>query len=411
MNRNIIYTALLAAMLMLVSCGEDRTHEYYEITEENQWTYTAMKDSYLWASGIKKPARSSFFASPSKFFASLLAKDDKVSFFTDSVSEGSYGMMFTLMRDPLGEKMGRYYALALFVEPGSPAYAAGIRRGTWISAIGGKALSSSSSKLLQSGEATSVVTKEIDYDDENGRYYWTQGDTLSMPKASDVPGSAIYLDSIYSIRSAKAGYIVCRSMNGVSFAKEVQDIMLSFAAEDVADVIVDLRYCSSGTLANAAVMASTLVPSALAGTPFAVLKGEEESADTVYSFGEPLASLGDKRVFFIIGNCTKGVAELLVESVNQSRGMYDVMTVGARSAGANVLTKEIASPYGFSINPAVAYLCTPDSSVLPASGITPDYALNELEEVKHVYPLGSQQEYILRNVEYIIVNGALPAAQ
>ncbi|MBR4065278.1 MAG: hypothetical protein IKJ97_00835 [Bacteroidaceae bacterium] len=404
-----MFMSMLLALPLLLSCGEDRTHEYLEMTEENQWTYSTMKDVYLWAGEMNAPDRKSFFGTTSKFFSSLLVKKDKVSFFTDSVSEGSYGFKFSLVRDPLGEVMSRYYALVLYVEPGSPAHSAGIRRGTWISGIDGKNLNSSSGKQLQSGAAAMVATSIIDYDDENEKYFWVQGDTLSMQHSVALENRAIFMDTLLDMRSGKTGYLVCRNMNGTSFADDVQKTMLGFAAADVADIIIDLRYCSEGTIENAATLASILVPQTLNGNLFATLKGKGD--DVIYNYAEQPINLSDKRLFFIIGNETKGIAELLVESVNASRGMHDVIIVGTKSAGANVLTRNYMSPFGFSINPAVAVIQASDGEDLQAEGIAPDYPLNELEEGKYVYPLGNRQEYILRNLEYFIINGFMPQEQ
>jgi hypothetical protein len=72
------------------------------------------------------------------------------------------------------------------------------------------------------------------------------------------------------------------------------------------------------------------------------------------------------------------------------------------------MTETFESPYGFSISPAVAYLFASDDNALQSSGILPDYPINETEDPKHIFRLGSEQEYILRNVEYLIVNGILP---
>ena len=153
---------ILTALISFVSCGEDRTYEYLEKTAENQWIFSTMSEEYLWADEIKTPERSGFFSTPSKFFASLLVKSDKASFFSDSTATTSYGMQFALMRDPLGEKMSRYYALVLNVEPGSPADAAGIVRGTWIATVNNKALTSSAAAQLTSGNAISMGTQAIE---------------------------------------------------------------------------------------------------------------------------------------------------------------------------------------------------------------------------------------------------------
>ena len=81
------YLSLLIALVvaMFTSCGEDRTHEYYEKTEENQWIYSKMKEVYLWRDQIKEPSRTTFFSNTTKFFNSLIYSGDKVSYFTDTI--------------------------------------------------------------------------------------------------------------------------------------------------------------------------------------------------------------------------------------------------------------------------------------------------------------------------------------
>ena len=83
---------ILLTIAMLCSCGEDRTYEYLELTQENQWIYDTMKEAYLWNDSVKKPARKNFFAVSEKFFSNLLFRSDNFSFFTDSASTTSYGM-------------------------------------------------------------------------------------------------------------------------------------------------------------------------------------------------------------------------------------------------------------------------------------------------------------------------------
>ena len=404
-NRLYKLSLLFTALITFASCGEDRTYEYLEKTAENQWIFSTMSEEYLWADEIKSPERSDFFATPSKFFTSLLARTDKTSFFSDSTATTSYGMHFALMRDPLGEKMSRYYALVLNVEPGSPADVAGIVRGTWIATVNDKALTSSATALLTSGDAMSIGTQTIEFDDDKEKYVWTAGDTLQLQPSVKVTTKAIPFHAVYNVRSSKIGYILCNTLNGSTITEEFQDIILDFLSQNVTDIILDVRYCTGGTLENAANIASAFVPTSLAGTPFATLTGKEEE-----TLAHPVSPVNasDKKLYIIMGNATKGAVETLIASVNASRGMYDVLTIGASSAGANVLTREFQSPFAFSINPAVALISASNGIELSAAGIAPDYPLDELEEIQHIYPLGNEREYILRNVQYLIVNGNMP---
>ena len=216
------YISLIFALLatMLISCGEDRTGEYLEMTQENQWIYSTMKDVYLWGEEIKQPEHSQFFSNTSKFFSSLLNKNDKVSYFTDTIKNESYGILATFMRDPIAEQPSKVYALTLFVEPGSPADIAGVKRGTWISGVDGKELTISNTNILISGNAIKLTTEKIDYNDEEMRYFWEQSDTLNMGNATEITNHNILFDTIYSIRDKKAGYILCNSFNGEDFIEK-----------------------------------------------------------------------------------------------------------------------------------------------------------------------------------------------
>ncbi len=408
-NRNI-FIIYFITLLAIVSCGENRTHEFFDLTKENQWIYTTMRKEYLWSDQIKPQERSKFFVPSSTFFTSLLYKDDKASFFTDSVYAGDYGITFTLMRDPILEVPNKVYALVLFVEPESPAGIAGIERGTWISAVNGKKLTTSSSSMFTSGSDTKFATEYIEYDDVEDKRYWVQNDTVTVTASVAYGMSDINLDTVYQVRDKNIGYIVCNSFNDDNFIERINRVAEDFITQNVTDIVVDLRYNNGGTITNAAHMASMLVPTSLAGTPFCTLKKSDNVVDTVYNYMYPEYTLGDKRVFFITGEATRGVAELLIASVDASRSAYEVMTIGGKSAGSNMMVEKIISPYGFSINPATAYAYSSDGNMLSTSGITPDYELDELAQVdQQVYPLGNEQEYLLFNATYIITNGTLPA--
>ena len=408
MRKRNIFILCAISILTFFSCGEDRTHEYYELTKENQWIYNTMKDVYLWKEDIKTPERSYFFSTYSKFFSSLLNKNDKASFFTDELSTDNYGMSVALMRDPIAATPSKVYALVLYVEQGSVAHKAGIRRGTWISAVNNKELTISSESTLLHGNAVKLKTEYIEFDNEENKHFWVQSDTIEVEASTPHTVNNICLDSIYNVRSNKIGYILCNTFNGDDFTDKAHSAIEKFITNGVTNVIIDLRYNTGGNITNAASLASMLVPSDCLGTPFCILKDREEEIDTVYNFSEQPYNIGDKKVYFIIGEETSGTAELLVNSVNMSRDMYDVLIIGENSAGVNIMVENINSPYGFSISPAIAVAYCSNGNIQPAEGITPDYSIDELENKTNIYPLGEEQEYLLYNTFYIITNGTAP---
>ena len=408
MMKRTTYLSLVIALVMAMfsSCGEDRTHEYYDLTQENQWTYSKMQVVYLWRDMIKEPSRSTFFSTTTKFFSSLLYSGDKISFFTDTVSAGSYGITFAVMRDPIGERPSKAYALVLMVEPGSPADIAGVERGTWISSVGGTALTTSRYSMLQSGGNTNLVTEYIDYDDDVQRYCWNAGDTLQIGASRDCSERALYLDTVYTVRSKNVGYLVINNFNGDDFIDRTQNALLRFAASEVNEVVIDLRYCSGGSIVNAASLASSFVDPELYGTAFCNLLDADGETDTTYCYAAQQTSLSENRLHVIIGEQTAGAGELFVTALNKSRSMYDLMIFGAKSKGVNTMTSRFESPYGFAINPATNYIALSGGEQLTA--VAPDYSVSELQHVENIHPLGSEQEYMLYNILYYSTNGALP---
>ena len=405
------YLSLVAMLVvaMLTSCGEDRTHEYYDLTEENQWIYSRMKEVYLWRDKLKEPSRNTFFSKPSKFFSAILYSGDKTSFFTDTVSFGSYGMTFAVMRDPIGERPSKTYALVLMVEPGSPADIAGVERGTWISSVGGASFTTSKHSMLEYGGNTSLVTEYIEYDDDEQRNCWYVGDTLQIAAAREYVARAFLLDSIYTVREKKIGYLVLNNFDGDGFIENTQDALMRFAAEDVENVIIDLRYCTGGSMANAAALASSLVEPELYGTAFCKFVDANGETDTTYCYSAQRALLCDKRIYLIVGGRTTGTGELFAAALNKSRSMHDVVIFGEKSAGVNTMSERIESPYGFAINPATNCMGLASGELL--SGVVPDFQVNELGQIENIYQLGSEQEYILYNIFYYSINGSLPGKQ
>ncbi len=405
--KNLIYTII--ALLLLSACGEDRTYEYLEITQENQWTFAKMNEVYLWSDSIKKPTRKEFFGNTGRFFSSILLKEDRFSYSTDSVTSAGYGFDFALMRDPLGKQNSKSYALVLFVEPGSPADVAGLKRGDWISKVGKNALNSGNYGYLERGGATTLYTARIVLDEESMLYVWQQGDTLQLPAASDIQPTALYLDSVYSMRGHNVGYMVCNRFAADS-GEDIAAACERFAAKGVSELIVDLRYCSGGSIAVANSVASALFPQSSQGETFCRLSynAYNSSMDTVYTL-VPSRTLGLEKLFFICSESTRGAAEVLIASARTVLGYNNAIVIGEKSFGEYVMTEEYVSPYNFSISPAVAYVENDNFSL--AYGVEPNYTLDELADFYSVYPLGSTQEYMLYNTLYLIVNGRMPAGE
>lgn len=399
---------LLVAAILFIACGEDRTYEYYKLTEENQWIFSQMQSNYFWGDTMKQPARNKFFASGSSFFESLLKKGDKTSFFCDSTFRTSYGITFSIVRDPLAIKASKSYAAVLFVEPGSSADKAGVKRGMWISRIGKSDVTANNYGYLERGETTTVYTSEIVPDTIEGSFVWADGDTITLAAATTVEPTTLPLDTVYNIPDHKVGYMLCNRLENI---EEISTILSRFSAEGITDLIVDLRYCNSGSLETAAHFASAIAPEAL-GNTFCSLRYNESnsSKNRDILFGTQPAALNLWRVYIITTSATRGTAEAFTAALRMTMGGDRVQLVGTTSAGENMHTQSIESPFDFTINPAVAYIYTPDDAPLSSDGQTVDYEISELS-LPVIHKLGDINETLLYSTLYLILNETVPPTE
>ena len=403
-----VTTYLFFAVLFLLGCGEDRTYEYLELTQENQWIFQKMQDVYLWNDSIKRPDRQTFFAKSGNFFAALLQKGDKFSNFTDSAVSTGYGMSYAVMRDPLGVQKSKAYALVHFVEPGSPAASAGLKRGDWITKIGKNSISTSNYGYLDRGEAATVYTSEIVLDEQSMEYVWQDGDTLQMGVATTLLPCDVYVDTVYSMRGHRIGYMVCNSFLHKG-GERVLAAMDRFREQNITELVIDLRYNGGGSISVANELASMIVSPNSVGGVFCKLAHNSLNSeqDTVYKYLQA-NSLSLDKLYVICGEATRGAAEVFIAAMQKSLGYSNVVLIGETTAGENVYTRTFESPYNFAINPVTAFVENGEGVSMFTGGIVPNHAINELADYYKIFNLGDTQEYILYNTVYYIVNGSFP---
>lgn len=399
---NTIFALFFAASL-IISCGEDRTYQFLELTEECQWIYAQMKEHYLWNDSIKQPARSKFFSKSTDFYKSLLQKEDKTSFYGDSATDTSYGLSFLLMRDPLGVQPSKNYALVLNVEPNSPAHRAGVSRGMWIASVGGKEPSSSNRTMLVNGKATTLCVKNIIFDEEQQQNAWSAADTLSVDIAEYNSPVAVPVDTVYNTGTRKAGYVVLNNFNEGEAASSLYAAVLQMNEQQVNDIIIDLRYNSGGSLAEAAECASILADDANAGKLFCSTRSNALLSQAEEYLFEPASQLNPiARIHIIVSSATASVAQLFVAALRQTVATQQMTVIGKTANVRPYITQKLVSPYGFSISPVVATVYTSDGNILSSNSVVIDNRLDELENITHIYPLGDTRETLLNKALSVV---------
>ena len=301
MKRNIYLTGLLLTVASLLSsCGEDRTHEYIEKTEEDQWIANQMKDVYLYYQEIPELKSENYFYPVDEFFPMLLASHDRYSYLEmkeesrtrSYLQPVTYGMDVVVSNDPTGTTTHQT-ARVLLVLPGSPAEQAGIKRGDCITAINGKNVSSSNADLLTTGSGVSLTLSTPMTDPTTGNIVWMpETREVTLPAAVAMENNPFFVQKVIERNGRKIGYLVYNEfMRGrddnntddVAYMQQMLSVFQQFRQAGVNDFILDLRYNQGGYVTSAQELGSLLAPSSALGQEFAHFEFNDKRQDLNYA--------------------------------------------------------------------------------------------------------------------------------
>lgn len=407
MNKVIAYIGIFLSLLTIYSCGEDRTYEYEEKTQHNQWMLEVMLDQYLWADTLAsyEPTWKSFFAKPSEFLSTLTSKtgqSDSWSYVevdtiaSDSHERGyfnhinTYGYDFKLMTDPTGQTT-KSVLRVLTVYPGSPAEQAGLKRNDYICSYDSYKITSNNVSKLQKGVARSLEVRHLEVDDE-GVFYWSDTTTLSMSASTYVEDDAFPVSSILDVEGVRVGYLMCTRLlaypeekgtgrtSDTTYRDKLDQIMQKMKQSGVTEFVLDLRLCNYGTLDMAQRLASYVVaPQYLGETFVKTYRNENHTSENItLSYDTSLGNLGLSRLYIITGSYTQGAPEWLIHSLQHTMGAENVYLLGEATQGQNVMTEEVGYQYYVHLYPVVAYVADGNGDYDYGS-ITPTETLKELE--------------------------------
>lgn len=430
MNKTITWISalLLAAVMLLTACGEDRTGEYIAKTEQTHWIEAQMSENYLWYSDIPSLSETDYFSKADVFFPKLLSSKDRFSYIEmlDTTStrtphilaNSTYGFEYILTTDPTGTT-SRIFARVGLVLPGSPAKQAGLKRGDWIILADGNNLSTSNSTLLEQGAGVTLALDSLVYDQEQTKWAWKADTTyLDVPASVYMENNPIFLTTVYTTESGKkVGYMVYNEFktgptpNDPSDTTFMADMQKQFAAlknEGVTHFVLDLRYNNGGYVQVAQELASVLAPASALGGEFAHLEFNDKQQSRNYAidlstqYSSSNLNLSD--LYVLTGDYTASSSELII---NGLRPYMNVYIVGVQTVGKNVAASQINSPYHFIIFPITATVYNKNNESDYANGFTPDYAIDE-DQYAVWYELGNPQEVLLKNALSLIETGVAP---
>jgi C-terminal processing protease CtpA/Prc len=279
------------------------------------------KDIYLWYKQIPATFTGQSYTDLQKLMTGLRQYSTEPGF-TSAVDRWSFAIKQKEW-DDVSSGISGDFGLGVFfnadndlrvklVEKASPAGKAGIRRGWRITKINGNSnISTSNTDLVIKGVFESTATSFTFQKPDNS----TVDINLTAATYQEHP---ILVDTVYNIASKKIGYFALNSFLGDTseMYREFARIFSRFEREQVADVIVDLRYNGGGYVSVQERLANYLAPAAANGN--IMMKQEFNDKYTSYnstSNYRKLGSLNLNRIFFIVSNSTASASELLINNL------------------------------------------------------------------------------------------------
>ena len=336
--------------LLLAACGGGGSSDApvppasCSVADQKDWLSTYMDDWYFWYRLAPRPDPAPYADVDSYFLAQLYTGTDaKVPadrwsrsestesfnrFFGDGATRG-YGISVA------GLELGRDATRPLYVryvEPRSPAAAAGVQRGDQVMQLNGRSAAAviaaddySALTAAQTGETLTLVLRR------------GGADRSVVLRAADfnltpVTGAAV----MQTAGGRRIGYVNVKDM--ISQALDPMDTAFAqFKAAGVSELALDLRYNGGGLVSTGAALASYIAGLRGSGLHYASLLYNDKRAsanNTSFNFSQPASSLGLPRVFVLMGRRTCSASE---QVINGLRGAgIDVVAVGETSCGKPV---------------------------------------------------------------------------
>lgn len=437
MMKHITYIALTALTLLLTSCGEDRTGEFYALIEDRMWIEEVMRENYLWAEDMPViENEDDYFQEPSTFFKNMLSKNaldgkgDKYSYMEETKVEteektrsmmldrtSTYGMEFLLTGDPTGTT-AHTFARVLYVLPDSPAEEAGIKRGDWISTIDQERITTDNYKQLIQGGVISLKRNQL-VQNENG-LTWQVRDSLNVGPSAMMEINPFFLNKVFEVEGQKIAYLVYNEFatgpnnEGTEsvYNEQMKQIFAQFKAQSPDAFILDLRYNNGGFLQCAQALGSLLAPASAMGKDFVNLTFNAQASPQVirYPFDKNYAdaNLNLDKVYILTGGQTASASEAVINGLIPYMGAENVVLIGTKTEGKNVAMQQFKNEtHGLTLWPVVAFVANANDEGNYSEGFNPHHELDENKQT-HWYPLGDPEEYLLKNTLSLITTGTMP---
>jgi hypothetical protein len=302
----------------------------------------------------------------------------------------------------------KFVARVLYVEKGSPADRAGLKRGEWIRRINEADMGDWNYKRLTDslarpdhGESLPLRIVKRTYSGQIDLSEGSQRDVVITPErweGNPILHSEVIAHTNRAGEQVYTGHIVYNSFNP-NYRDELVAVFDSFrnhAANGevvgIGSLILDLRYNKSGTTEMAELLGDLIAPEAVRGQPFATytFNSKNSESNRTKTFEPHASSVGVSTLIILATGHTAGAAELLINAFNGLDGVRLIL-IGGITGGMNtgMYRKKEAASLGDYIYDAYtpAFSCANGSGLGGYQyGIVPHAPVDEWNNDNIVWP-------------------------
>ena len=344
-------------------CNESYTGEkYFRI---HQFIWEALNDYYLWqqetpslADEIKPVGSARYrelikpYPEPEAFFESLKHQDDKFSLIQSNYEDiensikgidANNGLKFILSRYGSGDSV---LGVVTYILEESDAATKDIKRGDIFTGVDGQNLNANNYKELLYGDNLNYTLNMAEL---NNNLLSPNGKNITLTKTEKFQSNPIQIHKIIENGGKKIGYLMYNQFT-FGFDNDLNQVFSQFKAEQINDLILDLRYNGGGSVRSASNLAG-MITGQFNGQVFAKYlwnkklmtyfnsDPERFASNLGVNFtdkledGSAINSLNLNKVYIITSGRSASASELVINGLSP---YINVIQVGDNTYGKNV---------------------------------------------------------------------------
>jgi C-terminal processing protease CtpA/Prc len=326
-----------------------------------------MSNYYYWNFVVPRMAPGNL--SPEQFFEEILYTTDEFSYMTDDaetllneLSGSQYSSGFSPAILSFSDQ-DQLFMVVKYVYPDSPAQLAGLERGDIILSVNGQTLNSTNyQELLQINGTVTYGLGSYSLDEETQQANITDLDSVISVRKEILQLDPVITTKVIETGGKRIGYLFyAQFIDGTAnlFINGLNERLAELKAQQIDELVIDLRYNPGGRITAASQFANALVPLETVQNKDifvefeynSLLENFYQSTDGVDSenlflrFQEGPVSMGLERIYVLTTNQTASASELLIHGL---KPYMEVITVGSNTLGkyygSFVITRTFQSP-------------------------------------------------------------------